>query len=141
MNTHSSIHPTTGTRSTPGLPFEWPEGLPCHFQAVAVFGTRGCRQIREVIVDIRLISSTDLVLQSSLARFLPPNFTLVLGARQYGMGCSVYRRRGDRIHCRLIRPENPAMIAYLSTVTRPAKTLSELAHPLFPRPRQERRLI
>lgn len=129
----------TGRYQPSPIAFVLTEGLPCHFQAVAVYGSKGCRRIQEFIVDVRMISTSELIIQTPLCTFLPSSFTLVIGARQHGMGCTVYKRRSDRLHCQLIRRESRAMVAFLSTVTKPEKTLGELLHPLFPRPRLARK--
>ncbi len=125
-------------RSEPFLPDGF-ERLPCHFQTVAVYGTTGCRRIQEIVVDVREISREELVIDSALCGFLPNSFTLILGAGQIGLGCTVYRRGTDRLHCRLIRRESKAMVAFLSSLSRPEATLSEIGHWLFPRSRQMRK--
>lgn len=112
--------------------------LPCHFKAVAVYGAYGCRRIQEVTIDVTEISRTEIVIQGPLCIFLPNSFTLVLGARQYGMGCVVAQRFKDRLVCKLIRRESSTMVAFLSTLLHPVDTLSILRHPLFPPGRHER---
>lgn len=112
--------------------------LPCHFLGVAVYTSRGCRHVQEITVAVREICGTEIVIQSPLCNFLPEAFTLVLGARQYGMGCIVHRRYQDRLVCRLIRREPAAIVAFLSTLAKPEQTLSLLLSPLFPPGRHSR---
>lgn len=139
MHRDDMAWPETDLYQPAPVPFVLADGLPCHFQAVAVYGSKGCRRIQEFTVDIRVISTRELIIQTPLCTFLPASFTLVIGARQHGMGCTVYKRRSDRVHCQLIRRESLAMVAFLSTVSKPEKTLGELVHPLFPRPRLARK--
>lgn len=87
-------------------------------------------------MDVREISRRDLVVTSPLTSFLPDAFTLILGSRQYGLGCAVTLRRRDRLRCALIRPESTDLVAFLSSLSDPAVTLRTLYHPMFPKSRE-----
>ncbi|MBB4064157.1 hypothetical protein [Gellertiella hungarica] len=112
------------------------ERFSCHFQARALYTSKGCRNIQEFTVDVREISRRDLVVTSPLTSFLPDAFTLILGSRQYGLGCAVTLRRRDRLRCALIRPESTDLVAFLSSLSDPAVTLRTLYHPMFPKSRE-----
>lgn len=135
----SSPHKPAGRMAVPPTPHA--ERLDCHFLAVAVYTSHGCRNVQEIAVEVSEISRREVAVCSPLCLFLPDAFTLVLGLRQYGMGCSVVRRRADRILCRLIRPESTDLVAFLSKVEEPKATLRELKHPLFPRSRMAKSYV
>lgn len=112
-----------------------PEILRCRFMAQALYTRRGCRDIHEITVEVTEISRHFVKIHSKLAFFLPDNFTLILGTRQYGLGCSVLTRDGVILRCNLIRRETTAMVGFLSKVTDPRETVREIRHPLFPKGR------
>jgi hypothetical protein len=109
-----------------------PEKKKCNFKARAVYTRKGYRGIREMIVDVIEISPTQLTVKCKFPSILPDDFTLILGGRQHGIGCSVVNRIGDRLHCNLIRHENGAIVSYLCSIRNPELTLEEITHPLFP---------
>ena len=124
----------TETRLPPGsMPDK--TRLPCRFRAIALYTLRGCRKVRETAVEVIEISQEELLINSPLSVFMPEAFTLVLGARQHGIGCMVAHRRGSRLHCKLIRRETRNMVVFLSTIMDPSATLKHLSHPLFPKGR------
>lgn len=84
-------------------------------------------------MEVFEISSLSLRLRSPFATILPDDFTLILGARQHGMGCSVVDRFRNTIRCNLIRRETADMVSYLSSLRNPQATLEEIQDPLFPR--------
>lgn len=122
------------TASPPlGQPLLAVPGYRCNFQARALYTRRGCRQIQEFTVEVFEISRQSLRLRSALASFLPDSFTLILGARQYGIGCCVVGRVKNTVRCNLIRRETDSMVAYLSTLRDPRTTLLPINDPSFPR--------
>lgn len=128
----------------PPLPLTEPEswapvGLSCAFLARALYTRRGCRDIQEFNVEVFEISRRHLRLRSPLTSFLPPNFTLVLGAAQYGIGCSVVKRSKNAVLCNLIRRESGAVVSYLTTRQDARETLLEINDPLFPKARTDRK--
>lgn len=110
-----------------------PNRRKCKFSARALYMRNGCRGIQEFVVDVVEISRTQLVLASNFSSLMPDNFTLVLGARQHGIGCAVYSRVDGRLNCNLLKPESADMVTYLAEIRNPAETLEEIRHPLFPK--------
>ena len=109
----------------------------CRFLARVIYTRHGCRGIQEFTVEVCEISPTEIAVRSPLAPLLPDDFTLVIGARQYGFGCAVYARKDKTVRCRLIRQEKNDIIDFLATVPSPADTLSTLRNPLFPKSRAD----
>lgn len=111
----------------------------CRFLARALYTRKGCRDIQEFNVEVFELSGQHLRLRSPLAGFLPDNFSLVLGARQYGIGCAVLSRVNNTVWCQLIRRESEPMVSFLAGLRDPKETLEELHDPLFPRARMATR--
>ena len=110
-----------------------PNRRKCKFKARALYMRNGCRGIQEFVVEVNEISRTQLVLTSNFSSLMPDNFTLILGARQYGIGCAVYSRVESKLNCNLLKPESTEMVAYLAGLRDPNSTIEEIRHPLFPR--------
>lgn len=104
----------------------------CRFQARALYTRRNCRDIQEFIVEVVEISRHQLIVRGNLSTLLPNYFTLVIGARQHGIGCIVIGRKDTQCTCHIICPQTHAMVEFLANVRDPSETTEEIAHPLFP---------
>lgn len=104
----------------------------CRFQARALYTRRNCRDIQEFIVDVVEISRHQLIVRGNLTSFLPDDFTLVIGARQHGIGCTIIGRKDKDCTCHIICPQSHAMVEFLAQVRDPRITTQEIDNKLFP---------
>lgn len=104
----------------------------CRFQARALYTRRNCRDIQEFIIEVVEISRHQLTVRGNLTSFLPDNFTLVIGARQHGIGCAIINRKDKDCICHIICPQSHAMVEFLAQVRDPRITTQEIENRLFP---------
>lgn len=110
-----------------------PSRFRCNFQARLLYMSRGVRGTQELIADVTEISRTQMVITTEFSFLLPECFSVVLGARQYGIGCAIIARTGDRLTCNILQPESSELVKYLAEVKSPRRTLDQIDHPLFPK--------
>lgn len=131
---HSHLRPRAVFK--PPVPSAKPEKdalrYKCRFQARALYTRRNCRDIQEFIVDVVEISRHQLTVRGNLTSFLPDDFTLVIGARQHGIGCTIINRKDKDCICHIICPQSHAMVEFLAQVRDPRMTTGEIDNRLFP---------
>ncbi len=103
----------------------------CHFLARAYFTSHGARGIKEVEVAALDISQHGICLSSAHAEDVPLHFYLYIGHYQHSISCAVVARQDQILRCEFLRRETMEMIEFLTSVSDPKMTLSEIRHPLF----------